>query len=641
MKTKFYLPFFLICCICISLISLPVHAEPDSTPDLTGGMITGFRFERVYASYPKYQYPLNNLDELSDTISYINESLEGTVLLPDGEIYQYALCTASWNLSPSDITEPGDYDLTASLYPPDGCSFAQGVRRQIVIPVRIIDPESSDIIIETFNPWPENVLSLAIETGDDLMSLYGNDLSVINELKCYDSEGVSYHSYIQWNPQDIDAGTPGVYRMSGTLIPPTGCSFSDNLTLPEPYVYVSVQEPERPVINCFYTRSGSIIFPWVTPPGSLDEIKIWISEEMSGWTRLENGIAITENSLRIQADQFINGRKYQIQMDYHGGQTGIFSFWIDKTMLDTNYRQGDRDGSLDKPLFPPSEDKQPSSAPENPASKQPNGDSDVTLPPTAQYPVSPKAPSDEENKQNAENKQDDAPSEAAPTTGENIGNMEDNNQNPSSGSIEFPDNSITLPSGPIEFSDDGITSLSGERLKLMMQDASFVSFSKHGITASISSKALHGLHIQDADQITVLLEKYNDEEFSFLFYQNENPVSQLPGTILMVPYYDDLTGEDLWITDESKKKTAADTYDKDLSVASFTVDTTGRFILVKTDSIRTDIETQSPNIDEDTQIPSLLTEQSKKISILSVILILTLASGLLIVLLRKKQSHQE
>ena len=162
--------------------------------------------------------------------------------------------------------------------------------------------------------------------------------------ECYAENGTSYTAVVEWDFSGIDLNTVGLYHAAGRLTAPENTIFADRVDFPEISIPVSVQAPDRPDINCFLAARGNLYFPWVTPPGELDKISVWLSENNGSWNRLESGVYVGQEMLSIATRLLAPGSSYRLQVDYDGGQTGILSFtYADEIVLE-GYHEGDRDG---------------------------------------------------------------------------------------------------------------------------------------------------------------------------------------------------------------------------------------------------------------------------------------------------------
>lgn len=135
---------------------------PDEpSPNLTGGEVTGFRFDQLFAGLTLESYEKGKLKDLYFLIDTISKALDCTVLLPDGQKIS-ALCTAVWNTDTLTLDVAGIYAVTATLSPPDGCTFGDGVRTQIVVPVQIVDPDGTAVLITSIEEWIPNGFRTAL-----------------------------------------------------------------------------------------------------------------------------------------------------------------------------------------------------------------------------------------------------------------------------------------------------------------------------------------------------------------------------------------------------------------------------------------------------------------------------------------------
>ena len=124
---------------------------------------------------------------------------------------------------------------------------------------------------------------------------------------------------VEWDFSGIDLNTVGLYHATGRLTAPKNTVFADRVDFPEITIPVSVQAPDRPDINCFLAARGNLYFPWVTPPGELDKISVWLSENNGSWNRLKSGVYVGQEMLSIATRLLTPGSSYRLQVDYDGG----------------------------------------------------------------------------------------------------------------------------------------------------------------------------------------------------------------------------------------------------------------------------------------------------------------------------------
>ena len=233
-------------------------------------------------------------------------------------------------------------------------------------------PEEVSLILVTKIQKEDELLSLpdftlplrTIPSDDDLEEIY--QLALQYQTVCATvtaGEEIRQETFsVAWDFSGIDLNTVGLYHAAGRLTAPENTIFADHVDFPEISIPVSVQAPGSPDINCFLVRRGSLYFPWVTPPGNLDKVSIWLSKNNGSWNRLESGVYVGQEMLSIATRLLAPGSSYRLQVDYDGGQTGILSFtYADEIVLE-GYHEGDRDGGdaggnpPDTIIQPPPED---------------------------------------------------------------------------------------------------------------------------------------------------------------------------------------------------------------------------------------------------------------------------------------------
>ena len=351
----------------------------------------------------------------------------------------------------------------------------------------------------------------------------------------------------------------GLYHAAGRLTAPKNTVFADRVDFPEITIPVSVQAPGSPDINCFLAARGNLHFPWVTPPGELDKISVWLSENNDSWNQLENGIYVGREMLSIATRLLTPGSSYRLQVDYDGGQTGILSFtYADEIVLE-GYHEGDRDGG-DAGGNPPDTIIQP---PPEHTDDQDDGFTD--RPPTqpSRPPATNGGGTDSDDSIDIE--KDDFPSEQA---------NGDTEEDADSKSPAFS-----------EFFDETTDRISGTRFLMMLQTGEQRAvFSKQGITISIPKDALPE-GIQNEDQIEVIIQKDTDGGFSFSFSINGTVLNSLPDVSVMLPYPNDPAAGTLFLCDESGVEVPMTGYDDTAKAASFQISHTGAYtIAIKEDT---------------------------------------------------------
>ena len=190
-------------------------------------------------------------------------------------------------------------------------------------------------VITSIEQWYPYTDAFAVQQDSETETLENLFAFSPYYLECYAENGTSYTAVVEWDFSGIDLNTVGLYHAAGRLTAPENTIFADRVDLPEISIPVSVQAPGSPDINCFLVRRGSLYFPWVTPPGNLDKVSIWLSKNNGSWNRLESGVYVGQEMLSIATRLLMPGSSYRLQVDYDGGQTGILSFtYADEIVLE-------------------------------------------------------------------------------------------------------------------------------------------------------------------------------------------------------------------------------------------------------------------------------------------------------------------
>ena len=487
--------------------------------------------------------------------------------------------------------------------------------------------EMPPAVITSIEQWYPYTDAFAVQEGSETETLENLFAFSPYYLECYAENGTSYTAVVEWDFSGIDLNTVGLYHAAGRLTAPENTIFADRVDFPEISIPVSVQAPGSPDINCFLVRRGSLYFPWVTPPGNLDKVSIWLSENNGSWNRLESGVYVGQEMLSIATHLLTPGSSYRLQVDYDGGQTGILSFtYADEIVLE-GYHDGDRDGGdaggnpPDTIIHPPPEDTddqddgfadRPSTKPPKPPATNGGGtDSDDSekAPPVSGE----NNPTDHKPSEPSWEGKDDSDEPAIPEIEAPVvsGQPEEDTaltQPPEvqtiAGALELavPDpawklsenrkdsvqSAMTVPqevadsqnSAFSEFFDETTDRISGTRFLMMLQTGEQRAiFSKQGITISIPKDTLPE-GIQNEDQIEVIIQKDTDGGFSFSFSINGTALNSLPDISVMLPYPNDPAAGTLFLCDESGVEVPMTGYDDTAKAASFQISHTGTYTIV-------------------------------------------------------------
>ena len=592
---------------------------PEASEEVSLVLVTEIQKEDELLSLPDFTLPLRTTpsdDDLEEIYQLALRYQTVCATVTAGEEIRQETFSVAWDFSDIDQTTPGEYTAAGRIELPEGYAFGEAVLQELQISVRV--KEMPPAVITSIEQWYPYTDAFAVQQGSETETLENLFAFSPYYLECYAENGTSYTAVVEWDFSDIDLNTVGLYHAAGRLTAPENTIFADRVDFSEISIPVSVQAPGSPDINCFLVRRGSLYFPWVTPPGNLDKVSIWLSENSGSWNRLESGVYVGQEMLSIATRLLMPGSSYRLQVDYDGGQTGILSFTYADGIVLEGYHEGDRDGGdaggnpPDTIIQPPPEDTddqddgfadRPSTKPPKPPATNGGGtnsdDSEKAPPvsgenkPTDHKPSEPSwvGKDDSIDKEEFPSKQTNGDAEEAlepdagsdePTIPESK-NRKDSVQSAMTVPQEGADSQNSAFS---EFFDETTDRISGTRFLMMLQTGEQRAiFSKQGITISIPKDALPE-DIQNEDQIEVIIQKDTDGGFSFSFSINGTALSSLPDVSVMLPCPNDPAAGTWFLCDESGVEIPMTGYDDAAKAASFQISHTGTYtIAVKEDAI--------------------------------------------------------
>ena len=601
---------------------------PEASEEASLVLVTEIQNEGELLSLPAFTLPLRTTpsdDDLEEIYQLALQYQTVCATVTAGEEIRQETFSVAWDFSAIDQTTPGEYTAAGRIELPEGYSFGEAVLQELQISVRV--EEIPPAVITSIEQWYPYTDAFAVQQGSQTEALENLFAFSPYYLDCYAENGTSYTAVVEWDFSGIDLNTVGLYHAAGKLTAPENTIFADRVDFPEISIPVSVQAPGSPDINCFLVRRGSLYFPWVTPPGNLDKVSIWLSENNGSWNRLESGVYVGQEMLSIATRLLTPGSSYRLQVDYDGGQTGILSFtYADEIVLE-GYHDGDRDGGdaggnpPDTIIQPPPEDTddqddgfadRPSTKPPKPPATNGGGtdsdDSEKAPPvsgennPTDHKPSEPswvgKDDSDEPAIPEIEapvvsgQPEEDTALTQPPEVQTIVGALELAVPDPawklSENRKDSVQSAMTVPqevadsqnSAFSEFFDETTDRISGTRFLMMLQTGEQRAiFSKQGITISIPKDALPE-GIQNEDQIEVIIQKDTDDGFSFSFSINGTVLNSLPDVSVILPYPNDPAAGTLFLCDESGVEVPMTGYDDTAKAASFQISHTGTYTIV-------------------------------------------------------------
>lgn len=318
---------------------------PEASEEASLILVTEIQNEGELLSLPAFTLPLRTTpsdDDLEEIYQLALQYQTVCATVTAGEEIRQETFPVVWDFSAIDQTTPGEYTAAGRIELPEGYAFGEAVLQELQISVRV--EEMPPAVITSIEQWYPYTDAFAVQQGSETETLENLFAFSPYYLECYAENGTSYTAVVEWDFSGIDLNTVGLYHAAGRLTAPENTIFADCVDFPEISIPVSVQAPGSPDINCFLVRRGSLYFPWVTPPGELDKISVWLSEKNGSWNRLESGVYVGQEMLSIATRLLTPGSSYRLQVDYDGGQTGILSFtYADEIVLE-GYHDGDRDG---------------------------------------------------------------------------------------------------------------------------------------------------------------------------------------------------------------------------------------------------------------------------------------------------------
>ena len=599
---------------------------PEASEEIPLVLVTEIQNEGELLSLPAFTLPLRTTpsdDDLEEIYQLALQYQTVCATVTAGEEIRQETFSVAWDFSAIDQTTPGEYAAAGRIELPEGYSFGEAVLQELQISVRV--EEMPPAVITSIEQWYPYTNAFALPQGSEVEALEELFAASPYYLECYAENGTSYTAVVEWDFSGIDLNNVGLYHAAGRLTAPENTIFADRVDFPQITIPVSVQAPGSPDINCFLAARGNLYFPWVTPPGELDKISVWLSENNGSWNQLENGIYVGREMLSIATRLLAPGSSYRLQVDYGGGQTGILSLtYADEIVLE-GYHEGDRDGGdaggnpPDTIIQPPPEDTddqddgfadRPSTKPSKPpttngggtdsddSEKAPQGSGENN--PTDHKPSEPSRVGKDDS---IDIDKDDFPSEQANgDTEEDTALQQPPEEQTIVGASELTDparklsenrkdsvqSAMTVPqegadsqnSAFSEFFDETTDRISGTRFLMMLQTGEQRAvFSKQGITISIPKDALPE-GIQNEDQIEVIIQKDTDGGFSFSFSINGTALNSLPDISVMLPYPNDPAAGTLFLCDESGVEVPMTGYDDTAKAASFQISHTGTYTIV-------------------------------------------------------------
>ena len=574
---NFFLSF--LCLILFLSISTPVFAAEE--PDLSGGVITSIPRQRFLENINPIHF--STAADPEELLSYLQEQLQNissltAIVSKDGQTYETEL-SLSWSDFPEDVTKAGSYELTGTIFPPQGCTFADGVMTSIRIPYIIHDASVKSAITSLFN-IQTGITGMIFEVHDDSSWNEQRDLlhSFLATAVCgLTADGRSAALVLdQFDDHSVNINVPGEYEILISYSLADSCQ--NQFTLPDDlktwHIPVKVSDPSVYELWTLKVDNSAFYVTSLTKPAS-DAKLFWLKSE----SKLTEEELSTQNwevfpdpddgtTLNPYLSDFQISRTLLTRGIYHYFQ--VVSSTQRSTILmiqdngeEYNYKNtgGDRDGS--------SSDDAPSGSLVQPAPAAPtpgpstsegtsSGSQDASSSTTAGSSESQAAPSDTTS----------APSEA---------------QAAPSGTTAAPSDTTAAPSNQTDsvatesFSADQ-DRLYGVRLNLMRQTSGGNAlFSKHGIQLQLSSDVLDQLALSDEDSLTVSIQHPASDMILVSVSKNDEEILSIPDTKITIPWNAQDPTSEFLLQDKKSDTIYTGTYDEEQKLLTFVISEPGTY----------------------------------------------------------------
>ena len=574
---NFFLSF--LCLLLFLSISTPVFAAEE--PDLSGGVITSIPRQRFLENInPTHFY---TAADPKDLLSYLQEQLQNissltAIVSKDGQTYETEL-SLSWSDFPEDVTKAGSYELTGTILPPQGCTFADGVMTSIRIPYIIHDASVKSAITSLFN-IQTGITGMIFEVHDDSSWTEQRDLLhsfLATAVYGLTADGRKAELVLdQFDDHSVNINVPGEYEILISYSLADSCQ--DHFTFPDDlktwHIPVKISDPSVYELWTLKVDNSAFYVTSLTKPAS-DAKLFWLKSE----TKLSQEELTTQNwevfpdpddgtTLNPYLSDFQISRTLLTRGIYHYFQ--VVSSTQRSTILmiqdngeEYNYENtgGDRDGSSSDDA-PSGSLVQPAPAAPQPGPSASEGASSST---TAAPSEAQAAPSEA---QAAPSSTTAAPSEA---------------QAAPSDTTAAPSGTTAAPSNQTDsvatesFSADQ-DRLYGVRLNLMRQTSGGNAlFSKHGIQLQLSSDVLDQLALTDEDSLTVLIQHPASDMILVSVSKNDEEILSIPDTKITLPWNAQDPASEFLLQDKKSDTIYTGTYDEDQKLLTFVISEPGTY----------------------------------------------------------------
>lgn len=565
--------FIFLCLILFLSISTPVFAAEE--PDLSGGVITSIPRQRFLENINPIHF--STADDPADLLSYLQEQIQNissltAIVSKDGQTYETEL-SLSWSSLPEDVTKAGTYELTGTILPPQGCTFADGVITSIRVPYIIHDASVKSAITSLFN-IQTGITGMIFEIHDDSSWTEQRDLLhsfLATAVYGLTADGQKAELVLdQFDDHSVNINVPGEYEILISYSLADSCQ--NQFTLPDNlktwHIPVKVSDPSVYELWTLKVDNSAFYVTSLTKPAS-DAKLFWLKSE----SKLTEEELSTQNwevfpdpddgtTLNPYLSDFQISRTLLTRGIYHYFQ--VVSSTQRSTILmiqdngeEYNYKNtgGDRDGS--------SSDDAPSGSLVQPAPAAPNPG-----PSTSEGTSS--GSQDASSSTTAGSSESQSASSSATTAASSEA------QAAPSGTTAAPSNQ-TDSVATESFSADQ-DRLYGVRLNLMRQTSGGNAlFSKHGIQLQLSSDVLDQLALSDEDFLTVSIQHPASDMILVSVSKNDEEILSIPDTKITVPWNAQDPTSEFLLQDKKSDTIYTGTYDEEQKLLTFIISEPGTY----------------------------------------------------------------
>lgn len=586
-------PFIFLCLLLFLSISTPVFAAEE--PDLSGGVITSIPRQRFLENINPIHF--STADDPADLLSYLQEQIQNissltAIVSKDGQTYETEL-SLSWSSLPEDVTKAGTYELTGTILPPQGCTFADGVITSIRVPYIIHDASVKSAITSLFN-IQTGITGMIFEIHDDSSWTEQRDLLhsfLATAVYGLTADGQKAELVLdQFDDHSVNINVPGEYEILISYSLADSCQ--NQFTLPDNlktwHIPVKVSDPSVYELWTLKVDNSAFYVTSLTKPAS-DAKLFWLKSE----SKLTEEELSTQNwevfpdpddgtTLNPYLSDFQISRTLLTRGIYHYFQ--VVSSTQRSTILmiqdngeEYNYKNtgGDRDGS--------SSDDAPSGSlvQPAPAAPAPSPSTSEGASPGSQDASSSTTAGSSESQSASSSATTAASSEAQDTSSTTASPSE---------AQAAPSDTTAAPSEVLSASSTQTDSVAtesfsadqdrlyGVRLNLMRQTSGGNAlFSKHGIQLQLSSDVLDQLALSDEDFLTVSIQHPASDMILVSVSKNDEEILSIPDTKITVPWNAQDPTSEFLLQDKKSDTIYTGTYDEEQKLLTFIISEPGTY----------------------------------------------------------------